>query len=225
MSETLIYGYLADLDHLAQVPGSADLTLRDAIIRDQADTFSNLAGRFGDDAGLLSAPDALTMLINGHPEAAHSYELRCVVEPILDQVATKLDDDTEERSLWFNQGFWIEDFEKIFTALGLTVLATRWADDSLPLPFPPGDHAWPTFTTLRRDRALAALRQLENLDFVAFDALPDALFLDKADEDEIDEQRDIMKENLLQLRRWLETVTKPEKPASVGLVLLFDGDS
>ncbi len=222
MSETTIHGYLADLDRLAKISGSGDLALRDAILRDQAETLEDIGHRL-DQPGLLSAHDALTMLINGPAEEGHAYELRCVVEPILDHVATQLDDDTEERSLWFNQAFWVDDFEKIFEALGMTALASHWLDGSSPLPVPEGD--WPTFTTLRREDALAALAEFGKLGSETFEALPDGLFLEKSDEDDIDEQRGIMLENLAQLRRWLEQVTASDQLSSVGLVLLFDGDS
>jgi hypothetical protein len=246
-SETHVFGYVVDLKELARIPGSKDKELLRKVQAAQKDLLHDIDKRLEYGTGpAITAEQALTDIVEGNLRSGHGYEYRCVIEALVEIVGQRLEDTTPRRSLWFNQDFWLDDFKPVMEQLGLSPLGARWDRETLPFGLPDSD-PWPAVSYLTAREVSEALAAFRRTDLNRIEKLDEKLFTRKTHATKSDTKivpvgppgqaraweihtslydlKATMKDNLLELRRWLEVAeASRDDSRSIGLVLIFDGD-
>ena len=227
-SETHVFAYAVDLRELARIPGSKDKGLLRRVMTAQKNLLDDVNKRYyREPSTLITAEQALSDIVEGNLRNGYGYEYRCVIEPLLEVVGQRLEDKTSRRSLWFNLDFWLDDFRPVMKQLGLALLEDRWDREVLPFPLPDDADPWPRVSHLTSKEVSETLAAFRRADLNQIKKLDKKLFTEKTQEDDVslEDLRATMKENLLELRRWLEVVeARKGDSESLGLVLIFDGD-
>ncbi|MEM7020124.1 MAG: hypothetical protein AAF512_22630 [Pseudomonadota bacterium] len=231
MSETHIVGYKISPAVFNASFGANSDSVFHRVLKKQADLLEGSRRRFSyqpEHEKFIEVEEALKALIAGKVTDDILYECACMIEPVLEEMAERLSDTTEERSLWFNMFFWIDEFEPILETLGLNTLKTQWLNFSFQLPgqgeTPDWSKVgWPVAALLKESALTQCVKEFDELDLkTALQQVPDKLIRSgKSDELYTMQLREIMRDNLHCLLSWVASC----QADNAYLVIIFDGDT
>ena len=114
--------------------------------------------------------------------------------------------------------YWNDDFEDVFSGLGLNTLAGVWERSSFTLTKSGKTAEWPIVSLLEQTTLEKCKSEFEEINFEqAFDNLPEELFTQKSE----DSTPYAMRYNIECLHEWISKCVAEDK----CLLIIFDGDT
>ena len=219
MSETSIFAFGVPRGNFPPTSLENGDAVLQRVLSTQADGLDECAERFkyAETKTISPSEAAKQVLVDGVADDS-IYECTCVLEYILREIGSTLEDSTPSGSLSNNMDFWLDDFTEIFEAAGLKALAKNWNIQNVALTSSGISQDWPTVSLLGENELRSCHDELGKANFVALlPTLPQKLFTQKDD----DGTAQIMIHNLACIQQWISQCVE----ADTDLVLYFDGDS
>ena len=218
MSETTINAFSVPRNTFPPKPSPKGETLLKRILESESDFLVNCDLRFELSKEMFTpAADAVRQVLVSGVDDDAIFECTCILECVLREVGKPLEDSTPSGSLGFNLDYWLDDFNNVFKALGLSTLAKHWNHANVSLTSFNEPAQWPTITRMGEAELKTCLNELKKSNYKKLlPTLPEKLFTDKDDE----ATDFIMGHNVAQIHKWVTECVKTK----TDLVFVFDGD-